>query len=734
MQSRSVRDRIEPDLGAIPINVRLCQLALGVQNPLEKRKSGMATHTDTSGIQQQAINTIRTLSMDAVQAANSGHPGTAMALAPLAYVLWNRHLRFDPEDPIWPNRDRFVLSAGHASMLLYAMLHLTGVKAVNEKYERLGELSVTLDDIRTFRQMGSKCAGHPEYRWTSGVETTTGPLGQGVANSVGMAISSGWMAEHFNRIGFDMFGYNVYAVCGDGCMMEGISQEAASLAGHLRLSNLCWIYDNNKITIEGGTDLAFSEDVATRFMAMGWNVTRVGDANDLDMIDRAIEIFLDEQRRPTLIIVDSHIGYGAPNKQDTAAAHGAPLGEQEIRLAKRHYHWPEDKKFWVPDEVRQHFAQGIGARGRQLRNEWFQRFGTYKQVNPELADQLDKMQHRRVPEGWDRDLPVFEPDQKGVASRVSSGQVLNSLAKNVPWLVGGAADLAPSTCTYLTFDGAGDFSADNRRGRNFHFGVREHAMGAVVNGMSLAKIRPYAAGFFIFSDYCRPTMRLAALMEIPTIFIYTHDSIGVGEDGPTHQPVEHLASIRAIPGLITLRPADANEVIEAWKVIMQLRHEPVALVLTRQNLPTLDRNRYGSAAGLAQGAYVLDDDPDGRPDVILLGSGSEVHLCLDACQKLRADGVHARVVSMPSWEIFEQQPKLYRDQVLPPHVPARVAVEQASGFGWERYVGTTGAIIAMNCFGASAPLKELQTRFGFTADVVVAAAKRQLEQPGAAAA
>ena len=695
----------------------------------------MPPKTDANpDIQQQAINTIRTLSMDAVQAANSGHPGTAMALAPFVYQLWNHHLQFDPQDPIWPNRDRFVLSVGHASMLLYSILHLTGVKSVNEKYEKLGELSVTLDDIKQFRQMGSKCPGHPEYRWTSGIETTTGPLGQGVATSVGMAMASRWMGEHFNRTGFDMFGYNVYAVCGDGCMMEGISNEAASLAGHLKLSNLCWVYDNNRITIEGNTDLTFTEDVATRFIALGWNVTRVGDANDLNMIDRALHTFHNEQYRPTLIIIDSHIAYGAPNKQDTASAHGSPLGEDEIRLTKRNYRWPEDEKFLVPKEVTNHFDQGIGARGKVQRDQWIDAFGAYREKYPELADQLFEMLHRRLPEGWDNDLPTFEPDEKGLATRESSGLVLNAFAQNIPWLIGGAADLSPSTKTNLTFDGAGDFSAETPGGRNFHFGVREHAMGAIVNGMTLAKIRAYGAGFFIFSDYSRPTMRLAALMEIPAIFIYTHDSIGVGEDGPTHQPVEHIASLRAIPGLVTLRPADANEVIEAWKVIMQLRHEPVALMLSRQNLPTLDRSQYASAEGLAKGAYVLADALNGQPDVIFIGTGSELHLCIKAYEQLKAEGVNARVVSMPSWELFDQQSQGYRDEVLPPSVTARVAVEQASTFGWERYTGTTGAIIGMNTFGTSAPLKELESKFGFTPEAVVSAAKNQLKQSGRAAA
>ncbi|NOK64162.1 MAG: transketolase [Chloroflexi bacterium AL-W] len=675
---------------------------------------------------QLAINTIRTLSMDAVQAANSGHPGTAMALAPVVYLLWQRFLRFDPNDPIWPNRDRFVLSIGHASMLLYSMLHLTGVKAVNAKYEQLGELSVTLDDIKCFRQLDSKCPGHPEYRWTSGVETTTGPLGQGVATSVGMAMAGSWMAEHFNRPGFGMFGYNVYALAGDGCMMEGVSNEAASLAGHLKLSNLCWIYDNNKITIEGHTDWAFSDDVATRFISYGWNVTRVGDANDLDMLTRAFNTFHSTHDRPTLIIVDSHIAYGAPNKQDTHAAHGEPLGEEEIRLTKRNYGWPEDAKFLVPDEVRTHFEEGIGVRSATLRREWFERFEAYEQEYPDLADQLYQMQHRDLPDGWDKDMPTFAPDAKGLAGREASGKVLNTLAQNVPWLIGGSADLSPSTKTRLIFEGAGDFSGSNHAGRNLHFGVREHAMGAILNGMSLSKVRPYGSGFLIFSDYGRPAIRLSALMEIPVIHIFTHDSIGVGEDGPTHQPIEQLASLRSIPGLITLRPADANEVIEAWRVIMQLRHEPVALVLTRQALPTVDRSVYGSAEGVAKGAYVLADVDGGKPEVLLLASGSEVALCVNAYEQLKAEGVKARVVSMPSWELFEQQAADYRESVIPSSVTARVAVEQAATFGWAKYAGITGEIIGMNTFGASAPLKELQRKFGFTPDRIVAAAKEQL--------
>jgi transketolase len=680
----------------------------------------------TEIIDQLCINTIRTLSMDAVQKANSGHPGTPMALAPVVYCLWQNFLRFDPNDPIWPNRDRFVLSVGHASMLVYSILHLCEVKSVNAKYEALGEPAVTLDDIKNFRQLDSKCPGHPEYRWTSGIETTTGPLGQGVANSVGLAIAAQWQAKYFNRPGFEMFNYDIYALCGDGCMMEGVSGEAASLAGHLKLSNLCWIYDNNKITIEGHTEWAFSEDVATRFLGYGWNVLRVSDANDLEMLGRALRVFKNTQDRPTLIIVDSHIAYGAPNKQDTHAAHGEPLGEEEIRLTKKNYAWPEDAKFLVPDSVRSHFRNGMITRGFELRQAWMDKFKQYQVEHAQLADHLYKMQRRQLPDGWDKDLPVFLPDAKGIATRDSSGKVLNALAKNVPWLLGGSADLAPSTKTRLTFDGAGDFVSGNYLGRNFHFGVREHAMSSILNGLSLSKVRPYGSGFLIFSDYARPAIRLAALMEIPVIFIFTHDSIGVGEDGPTHQPIEQLASLRAIPGLISLRPADANEVTEAWRFIAKLRHEPVALILTRQALPTVDRTQYGAASGLVKGAYVLADAPNGKPEVLLLASGSEVSLCVQAHEQLVKEGIKSRVVSMPSWELFEHQPQEYRDTVIPPSVVARVSVEQASTFGWERYVGMRGHMIGMKTFGASAPLKELQKKFGFTAENVVAAAKAQI--------
>jgi transketolase len=676
-----------------------------------------------ANIDQLAINTIRTLAMDAVQQANSGHPGTPMAMAPVAYCLWQQFLKFDPDDPIWPNRDRFVLSCGHASMLLYSLLHLAKVKAVNPEYETLGEVSVPLDDLKNFRQLNSKCPGHPEYRWTSGIETTTGPLGQGVATSVGMAIAGKWMASYFNRPGFEMFDYSVYALAGDGCMMEGVSGEAASLAGHLKLSNLCWIYDNNHITIEGNTALAYSDDVATRYIGYGWNVTRVGDANDQDMLSRAFKVFEATTDRPTLIIVDSHIAYGAPHKQDTSAAHGEPLGEEEIRLTKRNYGWPEDAKFLVPDGVYERFGELLGQRGHDQREAWITKFGEYSREFPEMADHLFKMQHRRLPEEWDREIPFFPADTKGMAGRDASGKVQNAIAQRVPWLIGGAADLAPSTKTRLTFEGAGDFGPGNYGGRNFHFGIREHAMGSILNGMSTSKIRPYGSGFLIFSDYMRAPIRLSALMELPVIYIFTHDSIGVGEDGPTHQPVEQLISLRAIPGLIVLRPGDANEIAEAWRLIMEFRHQPVCLILSRQNMPTLDRTKYAPAAGLVRGAYVLADAIDGEPEVILIGTGSEVSLCVDAYEKLTAEGIKTRVVSMPSWELFDHQPKEYRDRVLPPDVRARVSVEQASTFGWQRYAYRS---IGMHTFGASAPLKELQKKFGFTPEDVVAAAKEEI--------
>lgn len=677
-------------------------------------------------LDQLCINTIRTLSIDAVQKAKSGHPGTPMALAPLVYTIWNRVLRYDPQDPIWPNRDRFVLSNGHASMLLWAALHLTRTRAVNADYETLGQPAVTLDDIRRFRQLDSKATGHPEYHWTSGVETTTGPLGQGVATSVGMAIGEKWLANHFNRPGFDIFDYNMYVICSDGDLMEGVSSEAASLAGHLGLDNLCWVYDNNHITIEGSTRLAFTEDVEARFLAYGWNVLRVGDANDLDRIEHALDIFRKTKGRPTFIVLDTHIGYGSPHKHDTAASHGEPLGEEEVRLTKRFYGWPEDAKFLIPDGVYERFDSGIGARGARLRREWTALFDSYRTQYPELANEIELMQRRELPEGWDRNLPVFPTDAKGIAGRDASGKVLNVLAQNIPWFLGGSADLGSSNKTTLTYTGAGDFQAETPGGKNLHFGIREHEMTAIVNGLSLSKIRAFGATYFIFSDYARPAIRLAAIMELPSIFVYTHDAMGDGEDGPTHQPVEQLASMRAIPGLITLRPCDANEVVEAYRYIMQLRHQPAALTLSRQPLPTLDRSKYAPASGLARGAYVLADAPGGNPEVIIIATGSEVILAVKAHEELIAEGIRSRVVSMPSWEIFDHQSEEYRNSVLPPSVKARVAVEQASTLGWERYVGPTGRIIGMRTFGASAPLRELQRKYGFEPDQVVAAAKQQL--------
>jgi transketolase len=677
-------------------------------------------------LDQLAINTIRTLSIDAVQQAKSGHPGTPMALAPLVYTLWNRVMRFDPKDPIWPDRDRFVLSNGHASMLLWSVLHLSGTQAVNAEYERLGKPSVTLDDIRHFRQLNSKAPGHPEYHWVSGVETTSGPLGQGIATSVGMAIARRWLASRYNRPGFDMFDYDIYAVCGDGCLMEGIGSEAASLAGHLGLDELCWIYDNNHITIEGKTQITFTEDVAARFLAYHWNVLRVGDANDLTKIEDALAVFRKTKGQPTLIILDSHIGYGSPHKVDTSAAHGEPLGDEEVRLTKRAYGWPEDAKFLVPDGVMAHFDAGIGARGAAARQRWEALLADYRQKFPELAAEIDQMQRRDLPAGWDRNLPVFAADPKGIAGRDASGEVLNVLAQNIPWFLGGSADLGPSNKTTLKFAGAGDFEPGSPGGRNLHFGIREHAMAAIVNGLSLSKLRAFGATFFIFSDYARPAIRLSALMELPTILIFTHDAMGDGEDGPTHQPVEQLLSLRAIPGLVVLRPGDANEVVEAYRYILQLRHQPAVLALSRQPLPTFDRTKYASAAGVARGAYVMADAPGGPPEVILIATGSEVALIVEAHEVLVSRGIRSRVVSMPSWDIFEHQPQSYRQEVLPPAVKARIAVEQGSELGWERYVGADGRVIGMKTFGASAPLKELQRKFGFEPEKVVAMAMELL--------
>ena len=677
-------------------------------------------------LDELAINTIRTLSIDAVQQANSGHPGTPMALAPLVYVIWNEVMRFDPQDPIWPNRDRFVLSNGHACMLLWSVLYLTQTRAVNAQYERLGEPAVTLDDIRHFRQLGSKAPGHPEYHLTSGVEATTGPLGQGIADSVGMGIARKWLGSRYNKPGFDLFDYNIYAVCGDGCLMEGVGSEAASLAGHLGLDDLCWIYDNNHITIDGNTRITFTEDVAARFLAYHWNVLRVGDANDLESIAEALAVFRKTKERPTLIVLDSHIGYGSPHKVDTSAAHGEPLGEDEVRLVKRAYHWPENAKFLVPDGVMEHFADGIGRRGGKARRDWEAMFAKYRARFPDLATEIDLMQMRELPAGWDRNLPSFPPDAKGIAGRDASGQVLNVVAQNIPWFLGGAADLASSTRTALKFPGAGEFEPGTPDGRNIHFGIREHAMAAIVNGLSLSKLRAFASTFLVFSDYARPAIRLSALMELPTIFVFTHDAMGDGEDGPSHQPVEQLISLRAIPGLVVLRPADANEVVEAYRYILQLRHQPAVIVLSRQPLPTFDRSKYASAAGVARGAYVMADTPDGSPQIILIASGSEVALVIQAHQALTAQGIRSRVVSMPSWDIFEHQPQSYREEVLPAAVTARLAVEQGSVLGWANYVGPHGRVIGMKTFGASAPLKELDRKFGFEPEHVVSVAMELL--------
>ncbi|MFY9222796.1 MAG: transketolase [Blastocatellia bacterium] len=661
---------------------------------------------DKMSLDELCITTIRTLAMDGVQKANSGHPGTPMALAPVAYTLFNQFMHFNPRNPHWPNRDRFVLSAGHASMLLYSVLHISGY-------------DLPLEELKNFRQWDSKTPGHPEYHLTPGVETTTGPLGQGVANSVGMGIAQRWLASHFNRPGHEIVNYKIFAIAGDGCMMEGVSSEAASLAGHLGLSNIVWIYDNNHITIEGNTALAFTEDVGARFMAYHWNVLRVSDANDTEMLAKALTLADKEKERPTMIIVDSHIAWGAPNKQDTHGAHGEPLGDEEIRLTKRRYGWPEEEKFLVPDRAHD-FTNMCIKRGQEQEEAWNAKFAAYAQEYPELAKEWETMQAGKLPENWDANLPEFPADPKGLASRESSSKVLAAVAKAVPWFVGGAADLAPSTKTRIP-DG-GEFQKESYGGRNFHFGVREHAMGSTLNGMALSKLRPYGAGFLIFSDYSRPTMRLSALMELPVTYIYTHDSIGVGEDGPTHQPIEQLASIRAIPYIVVLRPADANEVTESWRYIMNNNHRPVALILSRQALPTYDRSKFGSAKGVHRGAYILADC-EGTPEVILIGTGSEVQWCVGAYERLIAEGVRARVVSMPSWELFEEESDSYREEVLPSSCRARVAVEAGTSIGWRRYVGFEGAIIARREFGASAPLKELLKHFGFTVDDVVKQAK-----------
>jgi transketolase len=683
-----------------------------------------------SDMDQLAINTIRMLAVDAVQKAKSGHPGTPMDAAPAACTLWQRMLRYDPADPGWINRDRFVLSSGHASMLLYSLIHLAGIKAANPSYEEVGRDAVTLDDIKTFRQAGSRCPGHPEYGWTSGVEATTGPLGQGAATSVGMAIARQWLGATYNRPGFDLFDFNVYALCGDGDMMEGVASEAASLAGHQRLSNLCWIYDSNRVTIEGHTDIAFTEDVAARFLAYRWNILRVTDANDTNLLAQAYRSFQQAEDRPTLIVVHSHIGYGAPHKHDSAEAHGEPLGDEEVRLTKQFFGFDPEQQFVVPDGVREHFSGQLGARGARLRNAWLEMFAHYRAEYPDLAEQISCLDERRLPSGWETALPVFPPSTSGLSTRDASGKVLNAVAERIPWIIGGAADLAPSTKTRLTFDSAGDFQAGgtlgDRHGRNMHFGVREHAMCAAVNGMTLTGLRAYGSGFLIFTDYARGAIRLASLMDLPVLHIWTHDSISLGEDGPTHQPVEQLVSLRAIPGMIVIRPADANEMTEAYRYVMQSRDRPVALICSRQALPIVDRTQFASAAGLARGAYVLADAPDGKPDVILIASGSEVSLCLTARDRLLAESVRTRVVSMPSWELFEAQDAAYRDTVLPPAVTARVSVEEGSRLGWQRYAGPAGVVLGMHTFGLSAPIKVVAEHFGFTADGVVAAARQAM--------
>ncbi len=678
----------------------------------------------TLSIEQLSINTIRTLAMDAVQKANSGHPGTPMALAPVVYELWTNYLRYDPDAPNWPGRDRFVLSCGHASMLLYATLHLANVKQFDKQGKPTGELAVPLDHIERFRQWDSRCPGHPEHGFTSGVETTTGPLGQGLGNSVGMAISQRWLAAHFNQPGFSLWDYNIYAVCSDGDMMEGISHEAASLAGHLRLSNLCWIYDHNEITIEGKTSLAYSDDVGQRFKGYGWHIEYVHDANNLEELSVAYERFRKVDDRPTLIVVRSHIAWGAPHLQDSQKAHGEPLGEEEIRLTKEHYGWSPDAHFLVPSEVPQHFAETVGQRGRDLHAVWKMKLAEYEKKHPELAQRWNMMVRQELPAGWDRELPTFPADAKGIASRNSSSKALNAVAKAVPWLIGGSADLAPSTKTLISDEKS--FEAGHYGGRNFHFGIREHAMAAALNGMALSYVRPYGSTFLVFSDYCRGSIRLSAIAELPAIYIYTHDSIGVGEDGPTHEPIEQLAALRSIPHMYVIRPGDANEVSEAWRFIMALKDRPVSLILSRQDLPTLDRTVYEPAAGANRGGYVLADSKKGKPELILMGTGSELSLCVSAYEKLTAEGIRARVVSLPCFELFAAQPQSYRDQVLPPEVTARVGVEAGVRQGWEPWIGGRGRFVGMNRFGASAPAKVVMEKFGFTTEHVLAEAKQAL--------
>ena len=680
------------------------------------------TDSDEGHLDLLAINTIRTLAMDAVQKAKSGHPGTPMALAPVAYTLWNRVLRYDPADPAWPNRDRFVLSVGHASMLLYSLIFLAGIK----KEPGANEPALTIADLKSFRQIDSKTPGHPEYGFTTGVETTTGPLGQGCGNSVGMAMASRWLGARYNKPGATVFDFDVYNFCSDGDLMEGVASEAASLGGHLGLSNLCWIYDDNKITIEGDTPLAFTEDVGRRFEAYQWNVIHLGDANDTEAFLAALEAFKAEPKRPTIIIVHSIIGYGFPTKAGTHKAHSDAPGEDEIRGAKKAYGWPEDAQFLVPEGVREHFDAGIGKRGAELNAAWKKSFAAYKNNNGELAGEIEHILAKTMPTSWDKALPVFPADEKGMASRVASGKVINAIAPHVPWFIGGSADLAPSTKTSI--DDMESLEADKPGGRNMHFGIREHGMGAICNGMAVCGLRAFGSTFLVFSDYMRPPIRLSALMELHNFTVFTHDSIGVGEDGPTHQPIEQIASLRAIPGLLTFRPGDANEVSETYRVVLEQKHNPSVLVFSRQNMPTLDRSRYASAAGVAKGAYVLADAEDGKPQVILMGTGTELSLCVGAYEALKKEGVGARVVSMPCWALFERQDQAYRDSVIPPSVTARVSVEQAATMGWERYVGSVGEMIGMHSFGSSAPLKDLLEKFGFTPEKVLEAARNQIER------
>ena len=670
-------------------------------------------------IDRLAIDTIRTLSMDAVEAAKSGHPGTPMALAPVAYTVWKDFLRYDPADPAWPNRDRFVLSCGHASMLLYSLIHLSGIRRGHTE-----EPAVSLDDIRRFRQLGSICAGHPEHHMTSGIETTTGPLGQGCGNSVGMAIAARWLGAHYNAPGRTLFDYDTYVLCSDGDLMEGVSSEAASIAGHLELANLCWIYDDNKITIEGETHLAFTENVGQRFEGLGWRVEHVADANDTASLKRALEAFRSETKRPTLIIVKSQIGYGAPKKAGSHESHGAPLGAEEIKGAKQAYGWPVDASFLVPEGVREHFAATLGLRGTKANESWKAVRAAAAKASPEKAAELDHLLAAKLPAGWEKAIPTFSADAKGLASRVSSGKVLSAISGTVPWLLGGSADLAPSTMTFVA--GAGEFGPGEPGGRNFHFGIREHGMASACNGMALSGLRPYCATFFVFLDYLKPALRLSALGNIGVIYILTHDSIGLGEDGPTHQPIEQLASARAVPGITVLRPADANEVAEAWRVVMERPDRPAVFVLSRQNLPTLDRTKFASAAGTARGAYVLEDAAGGKPDCILIGTGSEVTTCLEAAAILRDKGHKPRVVSMPSFELFAEQDAAYRESVLPAAVTARVACEAACGFGWEKWTGTKGRFVGMTGFGASGPAPALYKHFGITAEGVANAAIESL--------